>query len=151
MSANGVYPRSCETVKGKILNQIVCGKRRFIGEKNEKLDFNPPNVSDKGCIDIALYSTFHYWFWYFDSPASFRATFIFFISTLSFDELSTMQRDSWVGLTLWICRLRNILHMGLKSFPSPCGFHRVSRLIYLTRIRRFGWVTMTRIIKCCSL
>ena len=33
MSSNGVYPRSCETVKGKILNQIVCGKRRFIGEK----------------------------------------------------------------------------------------------------------------------
>ena len=54
MSANGGYPRSCETVKGKILNQIVCGKRRFIGEKNEKLDFNPPNVSGKGCIDTAI-------------------------------------------------------------------------------------------------
>ena len=148
MSANGVYPRSCETVKGKILNQIVCGKRRFIGEKNEKLDFNPPNVSDKGCIDIALYSTFHYWFWYFDSPALSRATFIFFISSLS--TSSRRCRDSWVGLTLWICRLRNVLHTGLKSFPSPWGFHWVSRLIHLTRIRRFGWVTMARIIKCRS-
>ena len=73
--ANKVYPRSCQTVKGKIstqtLHRIVCGIRRFIEEKKEKLDFNPPDASDKRRSGVALCSTCHYLFWYFECHDDF--------------------------------------------------------------------------------
>ena len=48
-------------------------------------------------------------------------------------------------------------HTGLKSFPNTCGFqlffHSVSQFIHVTRMRRSGWVTTSRIFNefgnCC--
>ena len=51
---------SKERYPPKPLYQIVCGIRRFIEEKNEKLDFNLLDASDKRCSGVALCSTCHY-------------------------------------------------------------------------------------------
>ena len=43
----------------KTVYQIVCGLRRFMEEKNEKMDFNPVDASDKRCRFVAVYSTYY--------------------------------------------------------------------------------------------
>lgn len=43
----------------KTLYQIVSGLRRFMEEKNEKMDFNPVDASDKRCSFAAVCSTYY--------------------------------------------------------------------------------------------
>ena len=54
----GVAKPSKERYPPKTLYQIVCGLRRFMEEKNEKMDLNPVDASDKRCSFVALYITY---------------------------------------------------------------------------------------------
>jgi len=45
---------SKERYPPKTLYQIVCGLQRFMEEKNERMDFNPVDASDKRCSFVAV-------------------------------------------------------------------------------------------------